>query len=151
MDPDMPLEDFLTGMGVLPSALILDTWGNAIEDPDVLDRCRETLMRHILDRPWMTFGTLGHTPEFKNLIRRINGVLEVINQSMNIDKALNLQVGKVTKTWKVSRLWVAPRLFELALLQEYESTSTTRMGVGAWMSLSARVVLLHLRGSSSTF
>ena len=82
MDPDMPLEDFLTGMGVLPSALILDTWGNAIEDPDVLDRCRETLMRHILDRPWMTFGTLGHTPEFKNLIRRINGVLEVINQSM---------------------------------------------------------------------
>lgn len=82
VDPNISLEDFLSMTGILPQALIMDTWGNAIEDPDVLDRCRETLMRHILDRPVLTFATLGHTPEFKNLIQRLNGVLEVINQSM---------------------------------------------------------------------
>ncbi|MDA8580330.1 hypothetical protein N9L01_00015 [bacterium] len=86
IDPNVSLEDFLSIAGILPQALIMDTWGNAIEDPDVLDRCRETLMRHILDRPWMTFGTLGHTPEFKNLIQRINEVLEIINQNMLLAK-----------------------------------------------------------------
>lgn len=89
IDPNVSLEDFLTIAGILPQALIMDTWGNAIEDPNVLDRCRETLMRHILDRPWMTFGTLGHTPEFKNLIQRINEVLEVINQNMLLAKPEN--------------------------------------------------------------
>ncbi len=86
IDPNMPLEDFLSMAGVLPPALIMDTWGNAIEDPDVLDRCRETLMRHILDKPLWTFATLGHTQEFKNLIQRINEVLEVINQNMLLAK-----------------------------------------------------------------
>lgn len=82
MDPNMPLEDFLSMAGILPPALIMDTWGNVIEDPDVLDRCRETLMRHILDRPAMTFATLGHTAEFRELCRRMEGVLQVINESM---------------------------------------------------------------------
>lgn len=83
-DPNISLEDFLSMAGVLPPALILDTWGNAIEDPDVIDRCRRTLEDHILDTPKWLFAALSQTRPVIEIRRMLGEVVDGINRNLNL-------------------------------------------------------------------
>jgi len=84
MDPNDSLQDLLVGAGILPGPVILDTWGNAIDDPDELEACKQSVMEFVMSNPSTMFLFLSNTSEYRRLNVELSKVIDTINSAIHV-------------------------------------------------------------------
>ena len=84
MDPNDSLEDLLVGAGILPGPVILDTWGNPIDDPDELEACKQSVMEFVMSNPSAMFLFLSNTSEYHRLNVELSKVIDTINSAIQV-------------------------------------------------------------------
>lgn len=84
MDPNDSLHDLLVGAGILPGPVIMDTWGNPIDDPAELEACKQSVMDFVMSKPFAMFLFLSNTSEYHRLNVELSKVIDTINSAIHV-------------------------------------------------------------------